>query len=258
MSLIDNYTDIIIENRENEKYMCTICNKEIINHLNPELLSDRDNIYSHMYNHICINDEFCYDDYINNQNLPNININNVFFQFNNYINNINNIDNDNESIDSIGSYDDIGDDVYACQNCTRIFSSERDLNHHFIRHHSNYDELLNLDNEIDKNKINTKFPGYNKLVHDKVIEFKNNKHDDCSICCMKYSHIHSRPKLLQKIDDKCYDKCYVDSEDKKKTNHKNYPVKLKCCNNHMCHCCIKQLYDTNGYIKCPFCRVEHK
>ncbi len=121
---------------------------------------------------------------------------------------------------------------YPCPTCDKKYSNSFYLGEHFIKIHTDYEELKTLDNN---NPIG--FPGFDilekinmiELIYDDLIE-------NCKIC-------HFSIELDIFVD--------------KLSNENRNPLLLKCCNKKICHSCLKNHLSINNNLVCPFCLKDH-
>ena len=172
---------------------------------------------------------------------------------------------------------------YECNICNHRFTSQYYLGDHFISEHSSYEHQLSLDN-VPK----TGFPGFSILSYIKMIYVPTDRKELLEIantkCCICYSDFsiynyytkydNTRQQINAKYIDSIFDDpikkvvfphyidaCHQASKSynnyKIKNKHMHYPIVLTCCNNSICHKCIRSSIMQKNDIICPLCMKNH-
>ncbi len=190
---------------------------------------------------------------------------------------------------------EIGDSIptdirgrYSCPICNNRYLTQNMLGEHFLVSHNSYESY----SALDENRVDGGFPGFDILEHIGMIERLSDgdvdrivaSGDKCEICFSMYK-FKEKPfnaqfnmlKLSDKKDknDK-YDKngyCSdseihlidrYEIEDKKLQGFCNrfrqierIPIKILCCDAHLCFDCLENNIKITGKIVCPFCKRDH-
>lgn len=217
---------------DSNQYKCPMC-EEIFN--NDIVLMDHFMIVhcENLMNDISI-DHHSYDDYENNN-----------------INDLNESDGyESDEYDPDDYYERVYKESvygeYVCRICSRKFISDERLNEHFMHSHTSYDDTL----QLDKSEADGGFPGFNILQHMNVFNYIDNPETEtCPICLDNYV-IDDKLKEKLKFDEDTY----IEDDD----SNEAYPIKLTCCNQHMCSKCLKTYIMSNNKVLCPFCKFNHE
>ncbi|AYV76352.1 MAG: procyclic acidic repetitive protein PARP [Terrestrivirus sp.] len=141
---------------------------------------------------------------------------------------------------------------FSCLVCGRKYLTEHLLGAHFTIAHSKYDEMLELDEKMNKDG----FPGFNILREIDMIYLPNQNKintmvnvNDCNICC----EIYNETNIDKILDTNKHTRRGIIEI----THRTRIPLFMSCCDKHICSTCLEETLKENQALKCPYCGHDH-